>query len=107
MSAAAKSGIADSLASGNFNAVINTLGKAGVVAAGAGQDQQDENAAPAQTKGVPIASLLDYDRVQGRQAFNNPLVQHAINTLSPATMAAMIKKYGLTDTRKYFRGRNA
>ena len=107
MSAAAKSSIADSLAGGNFNDVINTLGKAGIVAAGAGQDQQDQNAAPAQTPAVPIASLLDYDRVQGRQAFNNPLVQNAISTLSRPTMDAMMKKYGLTDTRKYFRGRNA
>jgi len=107
MAAAAKSSIADSLANGNFKGVIDTLGKAGIVAAGAGQDQQQEQDAPAQTN-VPIASLLDYDRVQSRQAFNNPLVQHAINALSPSTMDAMMKKYALTDTRKYFRGgRNA
>jgi hypothetical protein len=39
MSAATKSSIADSLASGNFNDVINTLGKAGIVTAGAGQQR--------------------------------------------------------------------
>jgi len=107
MSAATKGAIADSLANGQFKNVIDALGKAGIVAAGAGQEQQDQNADSAQTPAVPIASLLDYDRVQGRQAFNNPLVQHAINTLSPSTMDAMMKKYALTDTRKYFRGRNA
>jgi hypothetical protein len=104
VSAATKSGIADALASGQFDKVGPLLDRAGIV--GAGQGQQDQNAAPAQTPAVPIASLLDYDRLQGRQAFNNPLVQHAINTLSPATMDAMMKKYALTDTRKYW-GRNA
>ena len=39
MSAATKMSIADSLASGNFKNVIDTLGKAGIVAAGAGQQQ--------------------------------------------------------------------
>ena len=37
LSAATKMSIADSLASGNFKAVTDTLGKAGIVAAGAGQ----------------------------------------------------------------------
>ena len=42
MSAATKTSIADSLANGQFKNVIDTLGKAGIVAAGAGQDQQDQ-----------------------------------------------------------------
>jgi len=39
MSAAAKSSIADSLANGNFKNVIDTLGKAGIITAGAGQQR--------------------------------------------------------------------
>jgi hypothetical protein len=108
MSAAAKSSIADSLANGQFKNVIDTLGKAGIVAAGAGQEQQDQNADPApENNSGPIASLLNYDPVQARQAFRNPIVQHALNTLNPGAANSVIKKYGVADTRKYFKGRNA
>jgi len=110
MSAAAKSSIADSLANGQFKNVIDTLGKAGIVAAGAGQEQQDQNAEPTQApenNSGPIASLLNYDPVQARQAFQNPIVQHALNTLNPGAANSVIKKYGVADTRKYFRGGNA
>jgi len=107
MSAAAKSSIADSLANGQFKNVLDTLGKTGIVAAGAGQEQQEQNAAPTQTPAVPIASLLNYDPVQARQAFKNPIVQHALNALNPGAADSVIKKYGVADTRKYFRGANA
>jgi hypothetical protein len=110
MSAATKSSIADSLANGQFKNVIDTLGKAGIVAAGAGQEQQDQNAAPTQAPDAnqgPIASLLNYDPVQARHAFANPIVQHALNTLNPGAANSVIKKYGVADTRKYFKGRNA
>jgi hypothetical protein len=56
----------------------------------------------------PIATLLNrYDPVQARQAFANPVTQDALNTLNPGVANSLIKKYGVADTRKYFRGRNA
>ena len=55
----------------------------------------------------PIATLLNrYDPVQARQAFANPVTQDALNTLNPGVANSLIKKYGVADTRKYFRGRN-
>jgi hypothetical protein len=56
----------------------------------------------------PIATLLNrYDPVQARQAFANPVTQDALNMLNPGAANSLIKKYGVADTRKYFRGRNA
>jgi hypothetical protein len=107
MSAAAKSSIADSLANGQFKNVIDTLGKAGIVAAGAGQEQQDQNAVPDANQ-VPIASLLNrYDPVQARQAFRSPEVLDLISALNSGVATALIKKFGLVDPRKYFKARNA
>jgi hypothetical protein len=77
---------------------------AGQVATG-GQDSQDDSATPKPDNG-PISSLMEYSPIQARQAFENPLVQHAINVLNPNAATALIRKYGLTDTRKYFRGAN-
>ena len=50
---------------------------------------------------------MDYDPVQARQAFKSPIVQDALNTLNPGAADSLIKKYGVVDTRKYFRGANA
>jgi hypothetical protein len=56
----------------------------------------------------PIASPLNrYDPVQARQAFAHPVTQDALNMLNPGLADSLIKKYGVADTRKYFRGRNA
>ncbi len=55
----------------------------------------------------PSSSLLNYDPVQGRQAFRDPVVQDALNKLNPGVADAVIRKYGVADTRKYFKGRNA
>jgi len=70
-------------------------------------EADDPAQAPDANQG-PIASLLDYDPVQARQAFQNPIVQHALNTLNPGAANSVIRKYGVADTRKYFsnRGRN-
>jgi len=103
VSAATKGAIADALSTGRVQDVQGLLNKAGLVGAGAGQ-QPDEKSDS--TPGVPIASLLDYDPVQARQALANPVTQHLINALNPAVADAAIKKFGVADTRKYFRGRN-
>jgi hypothetical protein len=86
VSAATKSSIADSLANGQFKNVLDTLGKAGIVAAGANQEQkQDETPTPQ----VPIASLLD-------------------RFLPPASENSRIQKLLAADRQqKYFRGRKA
>jgi hypothetical protein len=108
LSAATKGSIADSLASGQFGNVANVLTKAGIFGAGQNQEQQDQDTTPAKaTPQVPIASLLDYDPVQARQALANPITQHLVNALDPNVADAAIKKFGVIDTRKYFRGRNA
>jgi hypothetical protein len=85
LSAATKSSIADSLANGQFKNVLDTLGKAGIVAAGANQEQeQDETPAPQ----VPIASLLD-------------------RFLPPASENARIQNLLAADRQqKYSKGRN-
>lgn len=66
-------------------------------------------ATPDETQGSnpgPIATLLNrYDPVQARQAFANPVTQDALNTLNPDVANSLIKKFGVADTRKYFRGR--
>jgi hypothetical protein len=72
--------------------------------AGAGFAAPDETP---DTNKVPIASLLNYDPVQARQAFKDPIVQHALNTLNPGAANSVIRKYGVADTRKYFKERNA
>jgi hypothetical protein len=109
VSAATKLNLADALAAGKVDSVVGILGKAGLagqVATG-GQDSQDESDTPKQNNG-PISDLLNrYDPVQARQAFKNPIVQDALNTLNPGAATALIKKFGLADTRKYFRGANA
>jgi hypothetical protein len=72
--------------------------------ASAGAAAPDET----QSDSGPIASLLNrYDPVQARQAFRNPIVQDALNALNPGAANSLIRKFGVPDTRKYFRGRNA
>jgi hypothetical protein len=102
VSAATKSSIADALAGGKFDDAVGLLGKTGIV----GQALTGEQETPENNQG-PIASLLNYDPLQARQAFSNPVVQHALNTLNPGAANSVIKKYGVADTRKYFKGRNA
>lgn len=100
VSAATKGAIADALSNGQFDKVLDLTGKGGQAGAAAEQSAPENNSGP-------IASLLDYDPVQARQALANPITQHLINALNPNVADAAIKKFGLTDTRKYFRGRNA
>jgi hypothetical protein len=108
VSAATKLSLADALAAGKVDSVVGILGKAGLagqVATG-GQDSQDDSDTPKQDNG-PISSLMDYDPIQARQAFKSPIVQHALNTLNPGAADSLIKKYGVVDTRRYWRGANA
>jgi hypothetical protein len=64
----------------------------------------EQDATPEKTS-VPIASTFGgYDPVKARQAFRSPEVQHAINALNPAAADFVIKKYGVADTRKFFKG---
>jgi len=72
--------------------------------AGAGAAAPDETGS---NNSGPIATLMNYDPVQARQAFKNPIVQNALNALNPGAADSLIRKYGVADTRKYFRGRNA
>jgi hypothetical protein len=110
--AATKSSIVDALGNGQFDRAVGLLGKTGIVgqALSQSEDSGEQGAAvPDETPSNqgPIASLLNYDPVQARQAFSNPVVQHALNTLNPGAANSVIRKYGVADTRKYFRGRNA
>jgi len=107
VSAATKSSIADALAGGKFDDAVGLLGKTGIVGQ-ALSGEQDQGAADQTSQGnqVPIASLLNYDPVEARAAFKNPIVQHALNTLNPGAANSVIRKYGVADTRKYFKGRN-
>ena len=108
MSAAAKMHVADALANRDFDSIpaMIAVGSAAPAAKAAA-----DTTAPAETpekNSVPIASLVNrYDPVQARQAFANPVTQDALNKLNPGVADSLIRKYGVADTRKYFKGRNA
>jgi hypothetical protein len=111
VSAATKGAIADALAGGKFDDAVGLLGKTGIVGQ-ALSGEQDEGAADQapESNQPPVASLFDdYNSSdpETRKVFGNPIVQNLVTKLSRPAGDFMVNRFGVPDTRKYFRGRTA